>query len=396
MASQPPAPPAPKAPAPPGPMTGGPKKTWVTAPQRRAPEKVVYINPAEFSFEYWFNYFYAELPSHKRLEFFTKVSPSEGVFRAANAVPDVEKKALLDDMMKLGFRAYPDTLGPNGKLTAEDMFKSLKTMTRPEPSRVMFRGDSREPKQIEANAGTKPQTQLDHLRGSRNFDKSWHPWNDKARGKLAYFRNGEINQDNCLFSAISVTPEFFVATKFPMLPQGPIGKATVEVEDLAVQGNSVAALRTQFERKTKTVTLPCTRTNIYAVKVKKGWNTESFQAQTFPERAYDNLRWVDHFAVVKVTRIHFSDNSNDGHLTIIDDWTLLPNDNDFDAHVRSSMKKLNATSKGTVDRLIIDLREFLRRTYHECRLLNGVGGKVYLPEGVRAPFKITKVNKIEF
>ena len=375
-------------PPPPPPGTPGviPKQTYVRGgPQRPIPEKNAYPNPVEYSFEYWFNYFYAELNSDKRREYFVRISPTQGTYRAANAIPDTEKKALLDEMMKLGFRQYQTT----EKLSSVEMFDTLKRYG-PDATRVMFRGDSREPGMIEANMGTKPQTQLPHLAASRNFDKTWHPWNDKTRGNAAYFRNGDVNQDNCLFSAISVTPEFYVATKFPMIHQVTLGKALVEVEMPEQAGNSVAALRSRFERN-RTITLPCSRTNIYAVKVKKGWNTEAFQRETFPERAYDNLRWVDHFAIMKVTRIHYDNDSNAGHLTIVDDWKMLPDNARFDANIRASMKKLNATNRGAVDILIQNLRSFLRKTVDECRLLDGVGGHSYVPEGVKAPFTIKKV-----
>jgi len=297
-------------------------------------------------------------------------------------------------MMKRGFRAYEAT----ERLSAGEMFASLKTMSRPEPSRVMFRGDSREPDMIRMHAGTKPQTRLPHLYADRNFDKMWHPWNDNTRRNTVYFRNGDINQDNCLFSAISVTPEFYIATKFPMMHQVTLGKALVEVAmNNPTVGPSQVALRiAQFNNAstTKKMELSCSRTNIYAVKVKKGWNTESFQQDTFAERAYENLRWIDHFAIVKVIRIHYGSDSNEGHLTVIDSWKLLPDGRTYESNIRASMKKLTATNPGAVDQLISQLRTFLTETERECRLLNGVGGHPYLPEGVTAPFTIKKVLAI--
>jgi hypothetical protein len=375
-------------PPPPGNPGALPKTVYVRqGPPRVIPEGNPYTKFDEYSFEYWFNYFYAELPAARRSEFYVRISPTPGVLRTAKDIPDTEKKTLLTDMMDIGFRKYKTT----EKLSSVEMFQSLKTMTRPEPSRVMFRGDSREPEAIQRNSGTKPQTQLPHLYAERGFDKSWHPWNDQNRRDSVYFRNGDVNQDNCLFSAISVTPEFYIATKFPMMNQVKLGKAIVEVEMIETGGPSrVASMVSRFDNK-KTLTLSCSRTNIYAVKVKKGWNTESFQAQTFAERAYDNLRWIDHFAIVKVIRIHYGVDSNKGHLAVIDSWKLLPDNDGFDSNIRASMKKLNATNPAAVNQLIQGLRSFLQATSSECRLLNGVGGHSYLPEGVKAPFNIKKV-----
>jgi hypothetical protein len=360
---------------------------------RLIPEKNAYPTTAEFSFEYWFNYFYTELKANQRSEFYLKISPTDGTLRKAADIPDVEKKTLLEGMMNLGFRAYEAT----ERLSADQMFASLKNMSRPQPSRVMFRGDSREPQEIESHAGTKPQTRLGHLYAQRNFDKMWHPWNDDTRRKTVYFRNGDINQDNCLFSAISVTPEFYIATKFPMMHQVTLGKALVEVAMNPTVGRSLVASRIaelNATGTTKRMMLPCSRTNIYAVKVKKGWNTESFQQDTFAERAYEKLRWIDHFAIVKVIRIHYGSKSNDGHLTVIDSWKLLPDSSTYDSNIKRSMKKLTVTNPGVVEQLINQLRTFLTETARECRLLNGVGGHPYLPEGVTAPFTIKKVLAI--
>jgi hypothetical protein len=375
---------------PPPPLRGAgplPKRVHVPAPPPRVIPEKPYAVPVEFSFEYWFNYFYAELPSSRKSDFYIRISPTPGVLRTANDIPDAEKKDLLAGMMNLGFRAYQAT----EKLSAVEMFASLKTQLRPEPSRVMFRGDSREPQAIADHSGTKPQTQLPHLYAERNFDKSWHPWNDQTRRDSVYFRNGEVNQDNCLFSAISVTPEFYIATKFPMMHQVKLGKAMVEVDMKETRGTSkVASMASRFDTK-KTLTLSCSRTNIYAVKVKKGWNTESFQRETFAERAYENLRWIDHFAIVKVIRIHYGADSNDGHLVVIDSWKLLPRNEAFDSNIKASMKKLAASNPAAVEQLIQGLRSFLKTISSECRLLNGVGGHSYVPEGVTAPFHIKKV-----
>ena len=216
----------PPPPPPPGLGTRGPR--LATTIQRQPPAKSAYpvqlgVQGWEFSWEYWFNYFYDELSSEgEKRKYWEAICPSDGVYRREADIPETEKKRLLREMMNLGFRPFLTS----ERLTAAEMFESLESnrglMGRKDPGyplqhsgvRVVFRGDARPSDKIKEKDGTLPQTRVADLTVSRSFDKPWHPWNDVSLAGKVYFRKGP-NQDNCLFTAISVTPNFEVATKFP-------------------------------------------------------------------------------------------------------------------------------------------------------------------------------------
>ena len=246
---------------------------------------------------------------------------------------------------------------------------------------------------IKANLGTLPQTMVPSLASSRNFDKIWHPWNDMTRRDTAYFRNGD-NQDNCLFSAISVTPEFMVATKFPFynqLPPTALGKVECITEKMPPPNMGRVATMAFEREKIQKVILNCSRTNVYAVKIKKGHDTEAFQSDPFPERAYTKIRWIDHFAVLKVIRIHYSGNPNDGHLVLIDGTRMLPSEHEARANVALAMKKFDQANPGMADSIYNDLKAYVAKIAREGKLFNKQGGIPYTPPGVVAKLKIKEI-----
>ena len=162
-----------------------------------------------YSFEYWFNYFFKELPSAELLVVAVNVINDDGSLRTEAQVPD--KDGLFQKMLRLGFR----------KFEAGDHLTALEVQTHAATDNplqkdvnILFRGDSRLPEQIKTQ-GTMPQTQVDYLRKTRGMNQPWHPFLNT--GNAVWVRNGEVNKDNCLFSAVSVTPQFLVATKFPLL-----------------------------------------------------------------------------------------------------------------------------------------------------------------------------------
>jgi hypothetical protein len=409
MCAPPPPPPIGGGPPPPGgppaappfglapPLPGKPAapKKYVAPKERKAPVKSAYPLKTfpEFSFEYWFNYFYDEVSSPaQQLRFFLEVSPSENVYLPGSQIPDLKKKQLLEEMLNIGFMAYPTA----SRLSADEMFESMRSKAGPPAKagydlqdqgvRVVFRGDGRTPDLIQRVDGTKPQTRVDPLKASRNFDKAWHPWNDVNRANRVYFRKGP-NQDNCLFSAISVTPNFEVATKFPLLNElrstnpAALGTAFVEVTDrkAAAPGRGPQAHVTTLKQKFEGTKLLCSRTNIYVVKMKGGWNTEAYQADAFPERAFENLRWVHHYAILKVIRVHYSDDMNEGHLIVVEDLEWLQ-------PVADLKRQLG-------DAPLATLQKYLSKIQNQGRLAGGIGGIHYVPPGVEPPLKVKKVER---
>ncbi|MGH8516440.1 MAG: hypothetical protein ACREUE_03165 [Panacagrimonas sp.] len=363
--------------------------------QRVVPLKNAYPLPVrEFGWEYWFNYFWNEIPQqNKREEYYLKISPANGQYRFDADVPVGEKTKILTEMMDLGFVPFI----VKDRLTREQMFQSMLLNTAPgsqykgyqlqnQGLRIVFRGDGRLPPAIKANEGTKPQTRVDALFASRSFDQPWHPWSNKDKRELVYFRRGP-NQDNCLFSAISVSPEFFVATKFPLFEEVQatqpwnVGKATVRTRKFG-PAKGVKAMKERFEAMATDVVLSCSRTNVYAVKVKKGYNTEAKQADAFPERAFENLRWIDHFAFLRVIRIHFGAGANDGHLILVEDSKILQDDTILAKYLQGRV--------GAFKSFVSDM------TQRAKLRADGTGGIPYTPPGVTAPLTIDMVKSIKW
>lgn len=341
----------------------------------------------EFSWKYWFNYFYDNVDVLEQLQFFVEISPSEGVYRLETDIPEDEKKRLLLNMMDRGFVSYP----LQDRLSSEEMFDSMRASGMANKGyelqnlgvKVVFRGDGRSPNAIKAVDGTKPQTRILALRLKCNFDKTWHPWNEAIRGNLVYFRKGN-NNDNCLFTAISVTPNFDVATKFPLLadlkatkPEA-IGSAVIVARPKTGSASVVANLAQKFENREANVL--ASRANIYVVKVKGGWNTETLQkGDAFPERAFENLRWSHHFAFFKVIRVHYGKDMNDGHLIVVEDFKWLQ---DFE-FIKNS---IGALAFGELSKILNGLSQKGKLD------AGGVGGIHYVPPGVTPPLMIESIK----
>jgi hypothetical protein len=365
--------------------------------ERAIPERDPYPNPVEFSWEYWFNYFYNEVsndaPLYRKKEFFLRISPEEGrLLREAEIGDTTAKRRLLDDMMALGFERYVT----REHLTAAKMFETMIAHQglggfdlQNKGIKVVFRGDSRLPQKIHENQGTRPQTVVQTQRIGCNFRELWHPWNDWEKANRVYYRKG--NADNCLFSAISVTPEFLVATKFPLLQDlrahhaDQIGTADVVLKYRATAGDSqVTDLRKRLDPNQRTRHLACSRTNIYVVKVQGGWDTQAKQfAQhrgEFPERAFDSLSWDDHLACFRVVRVHFDENdANAGHLVVVESGEWLQPESDLQVYL----------GRGAYSELI----RFVSKIKAEAQLQGGKGGIYYSPIGARPPFEIETINR---
>lgn len=350
---------------------------------------------AQFSFEYWYNYFYKELPDAERLEFAVYVINDDGSLRNEAQVPN--KLSTFQRMLKLGFRPFQAA----DHFTAQELLAHAARDAGNELQRqnvnVVFRGDARGPERIRMDEGTKPQTRLAQLRDERNINRFWHPFN--ARGNEVWVRAGEVNKDNCLFSAVSVTPQFKVATKFPLLGDligsnpGAVGHALVSVRDRAAAAvapaSAFARARAQFAGgaaapgNTYAMTLPASQTNVYCVRMQGAYNTQAYQGDApFPEYASDILSWSDHLVLLKVTRIHFdAADGNAGHLIVVDECRWLQ-DGALISAALLGPASVNA------------LRQFVTRTVQAGRLNDGVGGIVYTPPGVALPpFEIVKVRE---
>lgn len=311
----------------------------------------------EYSFEYWYNYFCREVRDDQVTRFMLAVVKDNGDFRKEEEVH--YKRALFADMLQLGFKSFT----PADALTAQGLFTHMLTNNENELQRnlqlnLLFRGDGREPERIMADTGTVPQTRIQKLRIDRNMEHEWHPFSRQQWANKVWFRNGK-NTDNCLFSAVSVTPQFLTATKFPMLDDlvtsnpGAIGSAVAvcrrvpsgapvaapgqgTVASMKQQFNAYANAKQDYDRTHLAAvdrpekTLLASRTQIYLIRGGAVFNTQKLQfgASEFPEYAMEHISWADHLACLWVIRIHYSkDDANKGHLIVIDKWRWLHDDN---------------------------------------------------------------------
>jgi len=257
---------------------------------------------------------------------------------------------------------------------------------------VAFRGDGRLPEQIRSDHGTARQTQVALLREQRNMNKPWHPFSNQ-RHKV-WVRRGHT--DNCLFSAVSITPEFEIATKFPLISglkaENPaaIGKAIVRVRQPAApapQGGGIAArylaavqqANTSFENRR----LSATKTNVYCVRLRDVYNTQAYQRDRlnvpFPEYAATRISWTDHLLWFSVIRIHFGPDENDGHLIVITDHKWLQDQN----LISEVLLGVHGYTQ---------LRKFVQDIVHRGSLFAGRGGIVHMPAGGPPPFEIEWVQ----
>jgi len=330
-------------------------------PRKKAPPKDAYPKPVEFSFRYWFNYFYVELPNPDRKQsYYDQITNVDGSFIAEGAL---DKKTLLEEMRKEGFEEF--AIGK--KVSAEALY-DFSAKRYPDLQgkgvRVVFRGDGRTPDQIEAHQGTTPQSRLPHLRQKTNMDQDWHPFN--TLGNKVFFRKG-LNTDNCLFTAISVTPEFYTATKFPLQEE-------LRATNPSALGRAIVLAAPRSGGSTVSRTLHASKSTIYVVKTTEGWNTQERQAALgsgdFPEFASEYIPWEHHLASVPVIRIHYGDDANDGHQIIIERWTWL--------------QYMNVLERLLLDPVsVAQLRDFLVDIYTKGRLPGC--GIPYTPPGVAAP-----------
>jgi hypothetical protein len=372
----------------------------------QALRKGPYIVPlgSDFTFEYWYNYFFKELPTLRKTHYAVQVINDDGSFRGEASTPPAQWKdpnnkdwaTLFSEMLALGFKAFTAA----DKLTAAQAFADAMLDKGNELQRrqvqVAFRGDGRLPDTIKFQRGTARQTQIEDLRRKRNIDKPWHPFKDQ--GYKVWLRNG-ANVDNCLFSVVSITPQFGVATKFPLLDDlrgsnpaalghsvvrvrvrpsaGPASGVVAKSEVARGYQASVQAQQGVIESRVLLASL----TNIYCVRLRDVYDTQKFQGDAkFPEYAATRISWTDHLVWFGVTRIHYSDvDGNAGHLIVVTDhgWLQEP------GLVTGVL--LNPTA-------MTHLQAFTQDIVRRGSLRQGRGGISYVPPGMpEPPFEIVEV-----
>jgi hypothetical protein len=360
------------------------------------PDLALFPEPVKkFGFEWWANHFYQEVKDSEKKPFYTEVWESnqslKKKFDTQNASADrAVWRDLLERVLEKGFIEYPAEV----KGDHDQWFPPIKD----DPHlRLGYRGELRQPMQVKAHNGCVPKAQVLGLRIQMNMNANWHPFSDPAIRNKVYYRKG--NGDNCLYSTVSVAYDFGTASKFPLLfdlkkdAPDAIGNATVEACGMQSKVGAMAAMlgpqitKQHFDpnfrvQSTKPAYAPgqmpakpavgmapkpdteyqvrnltSVRMNVYLFRIRGSvWNTETYQAANknaqFPERAMDKVPWDDFLARVMIDRVHFGDDSNDGHLNIVHGYELL--------HPMSKLRLMlggGVAGNDALTRLVLYLRE---------------------------------------
>lgn len=315
----------------------------------------------KFSYEWWANHFYQECTPQDKKRFYKTAYRESGSLKP-NFDPNSASKdeiawlELLEAMLKAGFVEYPDSY----KGVDDTLIPSLKEYPH---LKLGFRGELRQPSQVKLHNGCTPKAKVVSLRKDMNMAAQWHPFSRPELRNKIYYRKG--NGDNCLYTTVSIAYDFDTASKFPLLSDlrsdAPDAFGTATVEAAGIESN-VAKLRAALgdtiakqhfdpnwratdakpgynpgkqpaapaAKPVKSIVrlLPLVRMNVYLFRVRGNvWNTQAYQLDQhnaeFPERAMDTIPWGDFLARVRIDRIHYGEDSNDGHLGIVAGYDLL-------------------------------------------------------------------------
>jgi hypothetical protein len=387
----------------------------------------LYPNPIKkFSYEWWANHFYQECTSAEKKTFHMRAWKPDGKLKP-NFDPSSPSKdlaawqELLEDMLKKGFTEYPD----NFRGVDDTLIPSVREYPH---LKLGFRGELRQPYQVKLHNGCKPKAQVWALRKDMNMSAAWHPFNKPDVRNKIYYRKG--NGDNCLYTTVSVAYDFDTASKFPLISDlrsdAPDAFGTATVEAIGIQ-SAVAKARAalgdtitkqhfnptwratdakpnynpvplpgnkKMSEKSVIRLLPLVRMNVYMFRVRGNvWNTQAYQMDqhnaTFPERAMELIPWGDFLARVKVDRIQYGDDSNDGHLSIVAGYDLLHSYGELCQLLGGGQAGSSAVS---------NMMDFLHRIRDRGKLqADGSGGIDFRTGSSKPPteLKIQKVIRME-
>lgn len=388
-------PPAP--PAPPPPPAGGlarvPRGQWAQADPymrvRFGNNVAPFPDAVKYSFEWWFNQFWRECPDRDRRAFYIEMLNPDGTPKNPN-LSDPQKRDLLTRMLRSGFAEFTADYLESDDLTLPGV------QSGPNRVHVAFRGDFRNPSEVRMHEGTYAKASLPALRSSMNMSRPWHPFSDLRIRKKLYFRRW--NADNCLYTVVSIAEDFATATKFPLMcdmESWQFGTAVVTAHGYT-GGEDVRRLAAVFGGAVPSAARPgapaqkilkASRTNIYVVKTYFAFNTRRMQdvgpaGSPFPERAVRGIPWSRHLARVRIERIHYGQDSNDGHLIIVRGFEWL--------HPRATLAHIlgSAASVGI-------LEGFLKNLEQRGALLAGQGGIDFKTEASNPAVRIEKVVKVD-
>ena len=119
-----------------------------TAPSKRP----FLVSMDEYSFKWWFNYFYDEIPDTQKQRFFDKLFDGDGreKKKVIERLSGHEKRSLLTEMFKLGFQEFSGTYWRDpAQLLADSKLRSSKGKSLG----IAFRSDLRDAKTIKLHGG---------------------------------------------------------------------------------------------------------------------------------------------------------------------------------------------------------------------------------------------------
>lgn len=287
----------------------------------------------EYSLASWFNYFWYEAakapgktpPQKESLlrifgELFdvkdnkTELKSSAAAWQdtdTTNGAHIAEIRTTLETFLGIGFESFADRARRAAQVQIP---ATLQTAA----GRVYlgFRSDGRDAKTIRAHRGTIPQALVPARRRALNIDRPWHPFKD--RGDRFYFRLG--NQDNDLYTVVSVATDWTAASNFPLIEDTKYeGKKAAEEKPLSGWTAQEKANASSAGIEVVKVAMDSgldreflgTEATVYVVQLDAGiLHTEALQrdrfkwVQPFPERGVKRVEFKDHLAAIKIRRVH--------------------------------------------------------------------------------------------
>lgn len=282
------------------------------------------------NFWYWFGTFWKEMPKEHRIAVLRRLVSSDGDLLPLSAHFDRrdadtmsgnqqdDLRGLLKEMMDKGFTPWklkakkPDEVEAGPK-PGSSLLPKIDALGKQIQS-VGFRGDARDPAALAShdNGAFVPKAQSPYQIRKFNLDKRWHPFFDAVVRNPVYWREGQA--DNDLFTVVSIAKDIATSTKFPLLNDRPPELRVIP------NGATVTLLNKLKQRETKQLTVSTMYS--YMVIADEGYNTEEFQTSKFPEIGVAQIPAENFLASLKVVRIHFGPDGDDGHVVFISDYKI--------------------------------------------------------------------------
>ena len=331
----------------------------------------------EYSFEWWFNYFWAEgrrggkegAPADERDAFWWVVSQMFDAstlpknsgeagtinelgtgFKLKAGVADFDtskRRKILHTLMKVGFEEFPVAF----RETAESLFAHMVTMPAREGANdhvtfslaLGYRSDSRPWSSIQTQ-GIRARSHVPVLVGSMKMSEPWHPFSDPEVRNKIWFRKGV--EDNCLHSVISIASKFNDALYFPRIDDGsiysfasrlggtsPLNQRWTPEVNQGAKANRASLCKVALSNGDDRY-LVASRTTILVFAFPPSFmaaNTESYQrhlggASPFPERGVGEIPTEYVLAIFDVLRVHHGATADDGQTNFVQKITLTKTD----------------------------------------------------------------------